>query len=222
MPKVNKEILTPDPKNANRGTEQGAEKLRDSLQEYGGGRSILVDRDGTIIAGNKTYEAARKLGLPIQIIETNGESIVAVKRVDLSIEDQKGRALAYADNRVAELDLDWDTDQITEDFEAEIGDVDRLFDTWNFDALTGKQTGEVEDNHGEWQGMPAFDNPGIKPYRSIKVSFATMEDFEAFVELIDQPIGENERSIFFPEQEVTAQIGYRVQSDDEEEEEKEG
>ncbi|HOU22680.1 MAG TPA: hypothetical protein PLN42_00345 [Anaerolineae bacterium] len=36
--------------------------LDKSLQELGAGRSILVDRNGRIIAGNKTHEAAAGAG----------------------------------------------------------------------------------------------------------------------------------------------------------------
>ena len=45
--------LTPDPRNANLGTERGLAMLERSLRETGAGRSILVDRAGRVIAGNK-------------------------------------------------------------------------------------------------------------------------------------------------------------------------
>ena len=67
-----------DPANANKGTERGRALVEASLQECGAGRSILADRDGTIIAGNKTLEAARKLGLPVRIIDSAGEELVVV------------------------------------------------------------------------------------------------------------------------------------------------
>ena len=46
--------LLPDTSNANRGTARGRELLEHSLREYGAGRSILADRNGVVIAGNKT------------------------------------------------------------------------------------------------------------------------------------------------------------------------
>ena len=54
--------LVPDGRNANRGTPRGRAVLDKSLQELGAGRSILVDRNGRIIAGNKTHEAAAGAG----------------------------------------------------------------------------------------------------------------------------------------------------------------
>ena len=66
-----------------------------------------------MIAGNKTVEHARRLGIPIQVVETDGHQLVVVQRRDLDLlTDPKARALAIADNRVGELDLDWDEDAL--------------------------------------------------------------------------------------------------------------
>ena len=40
--------LTLDPKNANKGTEKGRKMVAESLNRYGAGRSILVDREGHV------------------------------------------------------------------------------------------------------------------------------------------------------------------------------
>lgn len=50
--------LIPDSQNPNRGTPRGRAMLDRSLRTYGAGRSILTDRDGRVIAGNKTVEQA--------------------------------------------------------------------------------------------------------------------------------------------------------------------
>lgn len=52
-----------DPQNANKGTERGNQALEESLQRYGAGRSVLADKNGVIIAGNKTVEKAGELGI---------------------------------------------------------------------------------------------------------------------------------------------------------------
>jgi DNA modification methylase len=70
---------------------------------------VLVDRTGRIIAGNKTVEQARALGLPVRTVLSDGRALVVVQRTDLDLEtDPRAQALAIADNRVAELDLEWD------------------------------------------------------------------------------------------------------------------
>ena len=59
--------------------------------------------------GHKTVEQAKHLGLPITVVPTTGETLVVVQRVDLDARtDPRAQELALADNRVAELDLDWD------------------------------------------------------------------------------------------------------------------
>ena len=61
MSKLN--TFTPDPNNANIGTPEGRVMLGESIKDLGAGRSILVDSNGVVIAGNKTLEAATKAGI---------------------------------------------------------------------------------------------------------------------------------------------------------------
>src|ERR1041384_588040 len=92
--------LTPDTHNANQGTQRGRGLLEKSLRQYGAGRSILADKNGVIIAGNKTLETAADLGLPVKVVETDGTELVVVQRTDLDLtRDKAARELAYADNR---------------------------------------------------------------------------------------------------------------------------
>lgn len=106
-----------DDENANRGTLEGQELLERSLVAVGAGRSILVDREGRIIAGNKTQLAALKAGIEdARVIETDGQELVVVKRTDLDLEaDDDARQLAYFDNRSGELNLEWDGLQLAFD-----------------------------------------------------------------------------------------------------------
>ncbi len=105
--------LISDDKNANRGTVRGLGMLEKSLRQYGAGRSILVDKKNRIIAGNKTVEAATGMGLEDAIvIENDGTKVVVVRRTDINLDSAEGRGLAIADNRVAEVGLEWDTDAL--------------------------------------------------------------------------------------------------------------
>src|SRR5579871_2460837 len=107
------EDLTPDGANANRGTERGRGMLEQSIRQYGAGRSIVADREGRVIAGNKTLTAAAKMRLPVRVVETDGSELVVVQRQDLDLEqDAAARELAYADNRTTQIDLAWDAEQI--------------------------------------------------------------------------------------------------------------
>lgn len=108
--------LKPDAKNANKGTRRGRESITHSLSTFGAGRSILIDGDWNIIAGNKTHEAAAALGIEdVIIVQTTGKQLVAVQRTDLDLErDPAAQALAIADNFTAFVGLAWDEDRLRE------------------------------------------------------------------------------------------------------------
>ena len=105
-----------DDKNFNKHTEYGMSLLEKSLRENGAGRSILIDKDNNIIAGNGIIEAAGQVGLEkVKIVETTGDEIVAVKRTDVSLDSEQGRTMALADNATASADLEWDKESIQEE-----------------------------------------------------------------------------------------------------------
>ena len=106
---INIEELAQDAHNFNKGTDEGRALMERSLQELGAGRSILIDKHGNIIAGNKTQEAAIKAGIKkVRVIETTGDELVAVKRTDVDIDSAKGRELALVDNLSTQVNLAWD------------------------------------------------------------------------------------------------------------------
>lgn len=99
---VDKTDIIPHARNSNKGSERGSIQVEESLKSFGGGRSIVTDKNNVIIGGNNTYQAAAELGLKFLEIETNGDTIVVVKRKDLDLSDTKDKRaveLAYADNK---------------------------------------------------------------------------------------------------------------------------
>lgn len=119
------ETLIPDNKNFNKGTEYGDHLMDESLRRFGLGRSILIDKNNRIIAGNKTAEKAADIGFTnVIVVETDGNSLVAVKRKDIDLDSAKGRELALADNATSKANLDFDTDLIMQ--EAELLDFDPM------------------------------------------------------------------------------------------------
>ena len=55
--------LVQDPRNANKGTQRGRDVVSQSLKDLGAGRSVLIDKNGVLIAGNKTAVAALAAGI---------------------------------------------------------------------------------------------------------------------------------------------------------------
>lgn len=186
--------LIPDANNANRGTERGRTMLSASLKQHGAGRSILLDRKGRIIAGNKTAMAAAGAGLEdVQVIQTDGRRLIAVQRMDLDLEDgTAARELAYADNRVGQVDLEWDADQLLKDVGAGL-DLSALFFDWELEKMGGTKDG------GEWEGMPEFENENqLDKIPSIIVHFLSQKDREEFGKKLGQKITEKTKYIYFP------------------------
>ena len=113
--------LIQDDRNLNKGTERGQQLIEKSLREFGAGRSILLDKNNRIIAGNKTHKNAELAGLDdVIIVETDGTELVAVKRTDVDLDTKQGREMALADNATVKVDLQWDTEQlesVAEDFD---------------------------------------------------------------------------------------------------------
>jgi len=108
--------LIQDPHNANKGTERGAEMVRQSITKLGAGRSILMDKNGVLIAGNKTQQAAIEAGLlDAIVVRTDGNQLVVVQRTDLDLSiDAKAKELAVVDNRSSEIGLEWDTEVLAD------------------------------------------------------------------------------------------------------------
>ena len=103
------QTLVQDQHNFNKGTEEGARLMEKSFTELGAGRSILIDKDGHIIAGNKSQKAAMAAGIKkVRVIESDGTELIAVKRTDISIDSKEGRELALADNLTTQVNLAWD------------------------------------------------------------------------------------------------------------------
>ena len=157
--------LTPDTQNANKGTERGRYMVEASLTETGAGRSIVADKDGRIIAGNKTLEAWAGMGGAVKIVETDGQELVVVQRTDLDLLDPKGKArkLVYYDNRAGQVGLEWDAEQLLADVNAGV-DLAAMFKADEIaellagvkggDADAEPQIDQAEELNKKWQAKP--------------------------------------------------------------------
>ena len=120
--------IIPDDHNFNKGTEKGREMIEKSFRELGAGRSILLDRNGNIIAGNKSQKAAIAAGIKkVRVVETTGDELVAVKRTDLDINSKEGREMALLDNLTTQVNLNWDDVELqnmADEYDIEMNDWD--------------------------------------------------------------------------------------------------
>jgi hypothetical protein len=100
---------TPDPQNARLHPERNKQLIRQSLEEVGAGRSILVGGDDTIIAGNGVYEQAQALGLTVREVIAAPDELIAVKRPDLT--GEAATRAAIFDNATGETSS-WDVEAL--------------------------------------------------------------------------------------------------------------
>ena len=111
-----------DPRNYRIHTDKNKRLIKKSLEDCGTGRSILLDKNDVIIAGNGVYEQALELGLKVRIVESDGNELIAIRRTDLSTEDEKRKLLALADNHTSDTSM-FDFAAVVEDFGIdELGD----------------------------------------------------------------------------------------------------
>jgi len=145
---------TLDPRNARRHPERNLTAVEASLRELGAGRSIVVDREGVVIGGNAVYEKARELGIPVREVETEGDELVVVRRVDLATDDPRRKALALADNQIATL-AEWD-EVVLSELLAEVEEID--FETMGFEPLASEHASDVPESVSlaERFGIPPF------------------------------------------------------------------
>ena len=105
-----------DKRNYRKHNDRNKELIKKSLEECGAGRSIVIDNDDEIIAGNGIYEQAQALNIPVKVIETDGSELVVVKRTDLNTDDEKRKKLAVMDNSTSDTS-EFDLELLSVDFE---------------------------------------------------------------------------------------------------------
>jgi DNA modification methylase len=119
--------LRPDPRNARTHPKRQLDQIAASIREFGFTNPILVDGDGSIIAGHGRLLAAKSVGL------SEVPTIVIA-----GLTDPQRRALRLADNKIA-LGAGWDLDLLKVEL-ADLSTLDVDFDL----TVTGFSSGEID------------------------------------------------------------------------------
>jgi DNA modification methylase len=105
--------LVVDPNNRRTHNPRNVEMIVAALKDVGAARSIVIDEDDVVLAGNGVTAAAAAAGITkVRVIDAAGDEIIAVRRRGLSAAAK--RSLAMYDNRTAEL-AEWNADQLAAD-----------------------------------------------------------------------------------------------------------
>lgn len=185
-----------DPQNARVHDQRNRNAIKKSLQELGVGRSVVIDAENIVVAGNGVFEQAQELGLPVRIIESDGKELIAIKRIDLQPADKKRKALAIADNKTTDLSF-FDDGKL-----AEL--ISSLEETVNSTGFSDDELSKIlaeanrEEITDQCHSLPEINKKPpadtmcvIGPYRFIIERSA----YDAWIESIRQDIGFDNDSI---------------------------
>lgn len=140
--------LTPYARNSRTHSQQQVKQIAASIQEFGFINPIIVDKEGTIIAGHGRLLAAEHLKM---------ETVPCV-RIDHMTDTQR-RAYVIADNKLA-LNAAWDEDLL----KLELDELHGMeFDV----SLLGFDEAEVAAFHVESIEMPELASGDKEPFRQV-------------------------------------------------------
>ncbi|KQM89224.1 DNA methylase N-4 [Sphingomonas sp. Leaf22] len=119
--------LVPAARNARRHSEKQIEQVAASIRHFGFTNPIIIEADGTIVAGHARFEASKALGIvdvpTIQITHLTADEL---------------RAYRIADNKIA-ANAEWDDEILRLEFE-ELVEIETRYDI----EITGFSTTEID------------------------------------------------------------------------------
>lgn len=167
--KVNIEVvsvddLIQDDHNFNRGTEQGQQLIERSFRECGAGRSVFIDKDNRLVGGNKAQKGFKAAGKKrVVIVDSDPDTLVAVRRKDVSLDSAEGRRMALLDNLTTQVNLAWDPSEI-EAVSSEIEGFDPS--DYGFDPSQLVSDPTADPNEADKVKEDNFD-PDAEPYEPV-------------------------------------------------------
>jgi hypothetical protein len=174
-----------------------AKRILRSFEQFGQVAPIAVG------PGFEVYDGHQRLSALLTIHGPNFEVEARQSSKMLTDDERRGLVLALA-NATGSWNWEqlsgWDTADLNE-----WGFDQETLHGWNMDALNLREmlNGDAEpvDYEKEWEGMPEFEQEDLKPVKQILVSFKTMDDYEAFQELIGQKLSEKAKYVWYPKAE---------------------
>ena len=158
--------LIQDSHNYRKHSDTNKARIRKSIDEAGLGRSVVIDADNVLIAGNGVQQVIDK-DTPVRVVETDGTELVVVKRTDLHTGDPRRKTLALADNATSD-NVEWDFDAMAAD-----GWGDDELQDWGVVAF------EDEEENGQVGKNTEIDTDNFDD--KIKIEFELTIEEHAFV-----------------------------------------
>jgi hypothetical protein len=188
--------LMDHPRNYRTHPDDQLEHIKQSLQDNGFYRNVVIAKDGTILAGHGVRMAARHLGI----------EEIPVIRLDIEPDSPAALKILTGDNEIANLGERDDrmlTEMLKEINMAE-SNVNGLLGT-GFDEMmlanlvfVTRPASEVADfdEAAHWAGMPDYEE--AEEAIKITVSFDSLEDRANFAEVLGLALTEKTKSVWWP------------------------
>lgn len=196
----------PQAKNANLHTPKGLGMLDQSIAEGGFIGAITTVADGEVIDGSARLETVyTRFGEGVEpiVVRSRGDRPIIHIREDIpTADDPRAKKLAISANRVAEVDLNWDT-EILQELDQEIDlsglfsdeDFNKLVDSFESENQAGFQveigTEQVEAQEArspvDGQRYPlavVLTYSEFQEWRVIKEALGEKQDTKAFLKLM--------------------------------------
>lgn len=181
--------------------DEQVEKIAASIREFGFTVPLVIDGDGTIIAGHGRYEAATQ--------HLDLDEVPVIRREDMT--DAQAKAYRLADNRITEST--WEIDTLGAELadlvdESTIDVADTGFDDSELEAFIDQpdEDGDDGSDGGPPDPTEAWEEAGIAEYEhedlsevaSVTVKFESKADIADFADLVGETVTEQTGSIWFP------------------------
>jgi hypothetical protein len=186
-----------DHRNARKRTKRSSALIAESLKQFGAARSIVIDENNRVLAGNGTLEGAKAAGIQsVRIVETDGTELIAVRRSGLSEDEKVG--LALADNRAGDLSA-WDSSMLQQ--LAQDHDISPWFEPEDITAIIQGPDPDASHDDGTDIQEPEQQDQPIGPrtplaiiltaeemgrWKKLKQSIGVSKDKTAFLALLDE------------------------------------
>ena len=137
--------LKPDTRNPRKHNPRNIGMIVDSLHHVGAARSIVIDEDDNILAGNGVVEAAAQAGIErVRVVEADGQELIAVRRRGLTQEQRQ--KLKYYDNQTGAI-AEWDAGRIAADISQGM-DLKGIFDAQELADIMASVKGDPPEDPG--------------------------------------------------------------------------
>ena len=195
-----------DPENVRSHDRKSQAALEESLGHFGAVRSVVMDGDGVIRAGNGTVSGAAAAGITeAVVIQGAPDELVIVQRDDLV--GSEAEAYSIADNRIGELSS-WDRDALGQQL-AKLNSTVEIADM----GFTAKQFERLSanvdlDGLDEEPDVPRGKNAGVKLVRLLYTD-DTIAEFNGCVDVLSEKVGFKDAS-----ESVMAALEWKINQED--------